>query len=153
LSNFPLPASCFKKGEASWNAGLNISGMSGKSHKLETLEKISSSHIALHDEPKTKLEYRLRRRGEYKRWRSAVLERDGYKCVLCESTESLQADHILPFATYENKRLDVNNGRTLCKPCHIKTPSHGASTGKQATLEATGQKFDELSHKTEALPS
>ncbi len=131
VANFPLPDSCFKKGASSWNAGKNISGMSGKSHTQNTLKKMSESQVALHENPKTKLEYRLRRRGEYQRWRLAVFERDGHKCVLCQSSKDLQADHILPFETHEEKRLDVENGRTLCKPCHIKTESHGASRQKQ----------------------
>lgn len=149
-SNLPLPSSCFKKGEQSWNAGLNVSGMSGKSHKPETLKKMSDAQIALHEDPKTKLEIRLRRRGEYKRWRNSVFERDGHKCVLCESTENLQADHILPFATHEDKRLDVSNGRTLCKTCHLKTESHGASKRKQAIHADTGKPFAEVTNGNEA---
>jgi 5-methylcytosine-specific restriction endonuclease McrA len=134
-SNLPLPKSCFKKGDKSWNTGEKISGMSGKSHRPDTLKKMSESHIALHDDPKTKLEYRLRRRGEYQRWRHAVFNRDGHKCVFCQSSKDLQADHILPFEAHEEKRLDVENGRTLCKPCHIKTESHGASRSKQLTTK------------------
>jgi 5-methylcytosine-specific restriction endonuclease McrA len=141
-----LPSSCFKKGKQSWNAGLNVSGMSGKSHNPDTLKKMSEAHIALHEEPKTKLEIRLRRRGEYKRWRMAVFERDGYKCVFCKSTENLQADHILPFATCEDKRLDVSNGRTLCKPCHLNTESHGASKRKQAIRAEIGQPFTKINN-------
>lgn len=61
-------------------------------------------------------------------WRKLVLSRDGYKCVLCGSTERLECDHIKSVKTHPELLLDVNNGRTLCRPCHIKTDTYG---GKQ----------------------
>lgn len=36
----------------------------------------------------------------------------------------LHADHIKPFAFYPNFRFDLNNGRTLCKPCHQTTDTY-----------------------------
>jgi 5-methylcytosine-specific restriction endonuclease McrA len=33
----------------------------------------------------------------------------------------LEADHIKPWAHYSSLRYAVNNGRTLCRSCHIKT--------------------------------
>lgn len=36
-----------------------------------------------------------------------------------------EADHIKPFAYFPELRLDVNNGQTLCKDCHKKTPTWG----------------------------
>jgi hypothetical protein len=64
---------------------------------------------------------------EYKSWRKAVFKRDGYKCVLCgdEKGGNLEADHIKDFALYPKLRLDINNGRTLCKSCHRKTDNYG----------------------------
>lgn len=56
-------------------------------------------------------------------WRRAVKKRDGHQCVLCGSSERLEADHILPQWKYPELRYDVENGRTLCRPCHSKTPS------------------------------
>jgi 5-methylcytosine-specific restriction endonuclease McrA len=66
----------------------------------------------------------IRKSPEYKEWRLAVFTRDGFKCVICGSGRSgdLQADHIKPFCLYIDLRFDINNGRTLCKACHI---AHG----------------------------
>lgn len=74
---------------------------------------------------KTDEHERVRKSKAYKDWRKAVFERDGYKCVECGSGGYLHADHIKPFAAHSELRLDVNNGRTLCVPCHKKTPTFG----------------------------
>lgn len=58
-------------------------------------------------------------------WRDAVLKRDDYKCVQCGDTKSLEADHIKPFILYPELRFVIENGRTLCKLCHIKTETYG----------------------------
>lgn len=55
----------------------------------------------------------------YRKWRENVLERDGYKCVKCGSTDNLEAHHIKPFAVYPELRLEINNGVTLCHSCHM----------------------------------
>ena len=57
---------------------------------------------------------------EYKVWRLAVYERDGYECVSCgdKCGGNLQAHHILSFAKYPKSRFDVSNGTTLCRDCH-----------------------------------
>ncbi len=60
-------------------------------------------------------------RDEYKQWRRAVFVRDGFTCVFCGTNGALQADHIKPWAKYPNLRYDVDNGRTLCLPCHEQT--------------------------------
>jgi 5-methylcytosine-specific restriction endonuclease McrA len=66
----------------------------------------------------------LRNSDQYKAWRRAVFERDGFTCVLCgQHGGTLNADHIMPFATHPELRFDVANGRTLCRPCHMQTPS------------------------------
>lgn len=77
----------------------------------------------------------------YRRWRRSIFERDDYTCVLCGARGSgdLNADHFpVTFAeiVYSNKIRtleqairceqfwNINNGRTLCVPCHLKTPTH-----------------------------
>lgn len=70
--------------------------------------------------------YRIRRSAEYKRWRTAVFERDNYTCQKCKEVGGrLNADHIKPFADYPELRFDLSNGRTLCETCHRKTETWG----------------------------
>lgn len=60
-----------------------------------------------------------RKTPQYAAWRTAVFERDGYRCAICgEVGGRLNAHHIKPFARYPDLRLDVDNGITLCEECH-----------------------------------
>lgn len=79
---------------------------------------------------------RKRKYAGYKKWRKAVLERDGNKCVMCSCSSGLNADHIKSFALYPELRLDVDNGRTLCVSCHKKTDTYGAAIKKQKAIAA-----------------
>lgn len=56
----------------------------------------------------------------YRKWREAVIKRDGGRCMICGSEENLAVHHIKAFAEYPELRLDINNGITLCKKCHMK---------------------------------
>lgn len=63
---------------------------------------------------------------EYKIWRKSVFERDDYTCQLCLIRGGyLEADHIKCFAHNPDLRLEVSNGRALCKPCHKTTTNYG----------------------------
>jgi hypothetical protein len=73
----------------------------------------------------TPITKKIRHSLEYKEWRTKVFQRDGYKCVICGGKGYLQADHIESFAYHLELRFDVNNGRTLCVPCHRKTFTYG----------------------------
>jgi len=66
-------------------------------------------------------EQKIRNSFDYKLWRTAVLERDKYKCVFCGSIINLEVDHIKPFRDYPELRFAIDNGRTLCRSCHKKT--------------------------------
>ena len=67
----------------------------------------------------------LRNSLEYKLWREKVFERDNYTCVICGKIgQELNADHIKSFAEYPEYRYDLDNGRTLCVPCHKLTPNY-----------------------------
>ena len=50
--------------------------------------------------------------------RRQILERDGYRCVLCGSSTQLQADHVVPAARGGSDQME--NGRTLCKRDHLR---------------------------------
>ncbi len=68
----------------------------------------------------------IRRSREYKLWRNAVYERDNWTCVWCGSKGTrLEADHIKRFSEFPALRFAIDNGRTLCKPCHKKTNTFG----------------------------
>jgi len=65
----------------------------------------------------------------WSRIRRQVLERDGYRCVLCGwqpyvwidaefAKHELDIDHIVPLA--EGGTSDLANLRTLCTTCHAK---------------------------------
>jgi 5-methylcytosine-specific restriction endonuclease McrA len=73
----------------------------------------------------------FRRSPEYKTWRQHVFNRDRYTCQGCGKIGGqLHADHELPFSLFPNLRLEILNGRTLCVPCHRKTPTYAASLEK-----------------------
>jgi len=148
--NYPLPASCFKKGVATWNKGLKISGMTDKKHTKETRQKMRiSSSGPLSSNWKggvTEINHRIRRSRKYADWRTSVFKRDDYTCQHCGDKSvvgnriRLEADHIKPFAAFPRLRFDLDNGRTLCAPCHRKTPTWGVS--KKAVLMETGELFN-----------
>lgn len=74
----------------------------------------------------TSINEKERKTPEYKAWRKAVFERDDYTCQFCGVRGvELNADHIKPFAIFHELRLELSNGRTLCKPCHLKTDTWG----------------------------
>ena len=47
----------------------------------------------------------------------------------------LEADHIQPWVLFPEQRYQVDNGQTLCRPCHMLTPTWG---GKIKVLERVG---------------
>jgi len=78
----------------------------------------------------------------YKKWRISVFVKDKKTCIHCGIRKvPLQADHIIPWSyivfknnirTVKQAKMclelwDVSNGRTLCIPCHKKTPTYGKS--------------------------
>ena len=73
---------------------------------------------------------RARQSAEYRLWRESVFKRDNYTCIWCGLKSGLgksvvlNADHIKPFAYFPELRLAIDNGRTLCVPCHKKTDNY-----------------------------
>ena len=76
----------------------------------------------------------------YRKWRLAVKKRDNFQCVDCRNKKNLNVDHY-PVSLVELIRKykikepqeakkyrefwNINNGRTLCIPCHKKTETYG----------------------------
>jgi len=115
-------------------------GQLGNSHalgavrSLETRKKISESlkgekHFNWKGGRSSEIE-KLRHNFEYKLWREAVFKRDNWTCIWCGFHGYVQADHIKPFCDYPELRFAIDNGRTLCVPCHKKTSTYGGHKNK-----------------------
>lgn len=65
-------------------------------------------------------------------WRKEIFHRDNYTCRECGTTKKrLNAHHIKSWKHYPEYRLDIENGITLCVPCHHKKhPQNEAFIGK-----------------------
>lgn len=61
----------------------------------------------------------IRQSLQYKEWRKEVLRLQDYTCQFCKKRGGkLEVDHVEEFSTSPEKRLEVTNGRVLCKDCH-----------------------------------
>lgn len=63
---------------------------------------------------------KIRASVEYKIWEKTVKERDQYTCQKCGESRRgyVMAHHVLNFAQWEELRFILENGVTLCRPCH-----------------------------------
>lgn len=119
-----------RKGTVPWNRGVK-DPRPGYRHSAETKAAIGNAHRN-NGRPRKTPENKLVRGSErYQAWRRAVFERDDYRCQGCGARSrkgvrvEIQAHHIKEFSLYPELRFDVSNGLTLCRPCHIETPSFG----------------------------
>jgi hypothetical protein len=73
---------------------------------------------------------------EYRIWRESVFERDSYTCLFCgQIGGKLRADHIKPYSLFPDLRYDIDNGRTLCQTCHVKTDTYGGKVNNKSWEE------------------
>lgn len=102
--------------------------------------KISEEMKVVHD-ILTQFISSVRKSARYGIWRERIFKRDNFTCQLCgKRGGKLQADHIEAVSviivknkikTYEeamacSELWNLANGRTLCRPCHYKTPTFGS---------------------------
>jgi hypothetical protein len=79
---------------------------------------------------KTNLHQIERTRAIYTKWRNDVFARDNFQCQDCGVRSGngkriiLNAHHIRLFSEDEDKKFAVDNGITLCKPCHTLRHPH-----------------------------
>lgn len=107
----------------------------GKRHTLETRKILSASRRGPNNPQwrggTTSINSALRNSLEYKLWREAVFRRDNWTCVECGTRNSpFNADHIKPFCNFPELRFSLDNGRTLCVPCHKRTDTYGFNAVK-----------------------
>ncbi len=57
-------------------------------------------------------------------WSKFIRERDGHRCVICNSKNGLSAHHIIRKSFWKYLRYQTGNGITLCRVCH-KDPHAG----------------------------
>jgi len=70
-------------------------------------------------ERKERAESNNRETREYQEWRATIFSRDNYTCQACKKVGgSLNAHHIKSYKNHISKRLDLDNGITLCVNCH-----------------------------------
>lgn len=133
-----------KKGEYHlWPNGRVISkeqrikiAMARKGKKWTIMQRIKANPLRGRDHYNwkggiTPINEKIRKSFEYRSWRESVFKRDNYTCQKCGIRSgsgkkvTLNADHIRPFSLCPELRLEVSNGRTLCKNCHRQTDTYG----------------------------
>lgn len=105
---------------------INVGRKWTKEQRLRFSEMRRGSNSPLWKGGLTKVNDLIRKSSAYRMWREAVFKRDDYVCQGCGKRGlEIQADHIKPFAFFPELRFSIENGRTLCIPCHKQTPTYG----------------------------
>ena len=116
------------KGRTGWFKHTEEFKLNARKRALETVNKPPHGKGALSPSWKggiTPINARIRSSKEYKLWREAVFKRDNFTCIWCfQEGGVLNADHIKSFANFPELRFAIDNGRTLCVPCHKRTDNY-----------------------------
>jgi len=94
-------------------------------------QKFTESILRTYDKKgrKTRLNKLLRNRIESHKWRIAVFTRDNWTCQACRARGVyIEAHHIKSWAKHPELRTILDNGVTLCKPCHKLTDNYAGKT-------------------------
>ncbi len=67
---------------------------------------------------------------DYRLWRERIFARDRYLCQNCGGTGYITAHHIKSFNKYPELRFDLDNGVTLCQPCHKQIDNYKGREGR-----------------------
>lgn len=125
-------------GQTPWNKGIkgSASHMFGRKMTSAQIEAVKARTSGAQNHfwkgGVTEINKRIRQSSEYKKWRTAVFERDNYTCQDGGERSGngrrveLHPDHIKPFSLFPELRFVVSNGRTLCAECHRKTATYGS---------------------------
>jgi hypothetical protein len=111
--------SCARKGQSSPMKGKKASKKTREKQRQAKLGIVGPAHPLWkggrddrHDEM---------RRDPYKKWRMTVFQRDNFTCQDCGVMGvPLNAHHIKSWKGFPESRYDIDNGVTLCLPCHYK---------------------------------
>lgn len=132
-----------KQGSNVWNRGKN--GYKLKPASFERKRKIGEAQKGERNHNWkggiTPVRLQIRHCFEYRQWQSDILHRDDFTCQICGLRGGrLATDHYpktfsFLMGFYNIKSLtdavncaelwDLNNGRTLCYECHLKTETYG----------------------------
>lgn len=119
-------------GKIPYNKGTNLSGMLGKKHNYNTINKMSEAKKGrvlswMFGEKHWNWKGGNKNRDihslfnpQYVEWRTSVFKRDNFSCRIADVNcgGQLQAHHILPWRDYVELRYVINNGITLCVAHH-----------------------------------
>lgn len=102
----------------------------GKKLSPETKDKIRNGRMGdknwMWKGGVTPINRSIRKSAKWREWRTAVFERDNHTCQICgKRGGEMHPDHIKRFSLFPDLRFELSNGRTLCRDCHIKTPTYG----------------------------
>lgn len=74
--------------------------------------------------------------GAWRRLATLALQRDMYLCQDCLDqgihTTATEVDHVLPVDTHPHLRLNLDNCRSSCHPCHVRKTKRDKSNAPQA---------------------